>query len=424
MNKKSSALRRIIQNDYAFTIGTKVAALFIGLISSSYSKRFLGPALVGQLGYIDSTLTIVAIIAQFGLYQPYPYHKRLGEPDVLNKFLNIFALQFAAYAVIGVALSIIFENPIMTAICLIVPIQVLANQFSFIGMVEDVKYKNVVFFTSRIVNTTLMITAFYTMSPSLLIALAMIVIGDVITVVLTARRLKRFGNPLKVDFKFLRSIFGFGLVAMLTTLLVQLNYKLDEIMLKWMGIPDVQRGFYNSGASIASYGWLVSDAFREVLFSKTSKNDAIGDVTFSLKLNFYITLAMLLFVALFGRLAIRILYGVQYLPAFRVTLILLFGIFSMSYFKLIGTLLLSQGKKYVYMGMLFLSVVANVAGNLFAIPRWGIEGAAMASVLSYTVAGGAFLLYFVRTYQVPFGSLFVVRREELKRIIGLIHRKR
>lgn len=421
MNKKTSALRRIVRNDYAFTIGTKVAALFIGLVSSSFSKRFLGPALVGELGYIDSTLTVVAIIAQFGLYQPYPFHKRQQEPDVLNKFLNIFALQFLVYAVIGVALAIIFENPVMTAICLIAPIQVLANQFSFIGMVEDVKYKNVVFFTARIVNTTLMVTAFYTMSPSLLIALLMIVIGDVITVVLTARRLGRFGNPMRVNFQFLRGILAFGFVAMLTTLLVQLNYKLDEIMLKWMGIADVQRGFYNSGASIASYGWLVSDAFREVLFSKTSKDDAINDVSFSLKLNFYITLLMLLAVAVFGQTAIRILYGVEYLPSFRVTLILLFGIFSMSYFKLIGTLLLSQGKKYVYMGMLFASVVANVAGNLLAIPIWGIEGAAAASVLSYTVAGGAFLLYFVRTYHVSFLSLFVVRREELKRIVGLLH---
>ncbi len=423
MSPMPSALRRIVRNDYAFTILTKVAAVLIGLISSSFSKRFLGPALVGQLGYIDSTLTVVAIVAQLGLYQPYPFYKRQNEPDVLNRFLNIFAFQFGLYAVAGVVLAIVFNDYIMTAICLIAPIQVLANQFSFIGMVEDVKYKNVIFFTARLVNTALMILAFYTLNPTLLVALLMIVIGNVITIVLTARRLKRFGDPLKVDLRFLKSILGFGLVAMLTTLLLQLNYKLDEMMLKWMGIADVQRGFYNSGASIASYGWLISDAFREVLFSKTSKDNAIGDVTFSLKVNFYITALMLLGVALLGRPAIYLLYGAEYLPSFTVTLILLVGIFSMSYFKLIGTLLLSEGKKFVYMGMLFISVVANVAGNILAIPRWGIEGAAMASVLSYTVAGGAFLWYFVRTYHVPFLSLFSLRRDEIKRMLRFTGKK-
>ncbi len=73
---KNSVLRRVVNNDYAFTIFTKIAALLIGVISSSFSKRFLGPALEGQWRYIDSLLTTVAIAANLGLYQPYPYYRR------------------------------------------------------------------------------------------------------------------------------------------------------------------------------------------------------------------------------------------------------------------------------------------------------------------------------------------------------------
>lgn len=109
-------------------------------------------------------LSIVAVTANFGLYQPYPYYKRQGEADVLNKFLRIFLLQFIAYTVIGVVGAVCFHYSFeLTAVCLLAPIQVLANQLSFMMMVEDVKFKNAIFFTARITNTLITIIAFYTM---------------------------------------------------------------------------------------------------------------------------------------------------------------------------------------------------------------------------------------------------------------------
>ena len=81
---------KITGNDYVFTIFTKIAAVVIGLIASSYSNRFLGPELKGGLGRISSMISIIAVTANFGLYQPYPSYTRQGEPDVLDKFLRIF----------------------------------------------------------------------------------------------------------------------------------------------------------------------------------------------------------------------------------------------------------------------------------------------------------------------------------------------
>ncbi len=422
MKINKSTLRKIVNNDYTFTVFTKAAAVLIGLVASAFSKRFLGPTLEGEYRYINALLTTVAVVANFGLYQPLPYYKRQKEPDVLRKFLNIYALQFVIYAVVGGVLAVLLHDPSLTAVCLIAPIQVLANQLSFTIMVEDVKYKNVIFFTARIVNTTIIILAFFTLSPSLLVALALLVVGDLITIVLALRRLRHVGNPLKADLGFLRKILGFGFVAMLTTLLLQLNYQMDEMMLKWMGIAAEQRAFYGTGVSMASYGWLIPDAFREVLFSRTAKDDAIEDVTFSLKINFYLTVVMLVGIALLGKPMIGLLFGARYLPSFQVTLILLFGVLSMSYFKLIGTLLLAQGKKNMYLIMLAASVVVNIIANLFTIPAWGIEGAALSSVLSYTVAGAVFVIYFVRTYNVPLVSLFAVRRGEVKGLLDKLRK--
>ena len=395
-------IRRMTDNDYLFTIFTKIMAVFIGLVASFYSNRFLGPELKGQLGRISSMLSIVAVTANFGLYQPYPYYKRQGEADVLNKFLRIFLLQFIAYTVIGVVGAVCFHSFELTAVCLLAPIQVLANQLSFMMMVEDVKFKNAIFFTARITNTLITIIAFYTMDRTILVALALIVVGDVITVVMALTRMKRFPNPLKADLRFAAKIVPFGFVSMITTLMLTLNYRVDTLMMGYMyHIPDAEIGFYSLGVSLSEYGWLIPDAFREVLFSRTAKDDAIEEVTMSMKINFYLTLVMIAGILLLGR-----------------PVILIAGIIPMSYFKIIGTLLLAQGKKGAYLGMLSASVAVNILCNMMTIPLWGKMGAAMASVVSYAVAGFVFLGYYLKTYQIPLSAVFVFSPSEKEKMMG------
>lgn len=420
-----SLVRRLTDNDYVFTIFTKIMAVLIGLIASSYSNRFLGPELKGQLGRISSMLSIVAVTANFGLYQPYPYYKRLGEPDVLDKFLRIFLLQFIAYSVIGVFGAVALQSFELTAVCLLAPIQVLANQLSFMIMVEDVKFKNVIFFTARITNTVITILAFYTMDRTILVALALIVVGDLITIVFALLRMRRMPNPLRANLRFAAKIVPFGLISMLTTLMLTLNYRVDTLMMGYMfAVSDTEIGYYTLGVSLSEYGWLIPDAFREVLFSRTAKDDAIGEVTMSMKVNLYLTLLMIVGILVLGRPVIYLLAGAPYLPAYPVTVMLIAGIIPMSYFKIIGTLLLAQGKKMVYLGMLTGSVVVNILCNLVTIPLWGKMGAALSSVVSYTVAGGLFLIYYLRTYQVPLRDVFLFRREELDRLAGMIRRVR
>ena len=417
----SSIARKITGNDYVYTIFTKIMAVVIGLVASSYSNRFLGPELKGELGQISSMISIVAVTANFGLYQPYPYYKRQKEPDVLDKFLRIFLLQFLVYTVIGILGATVLHSFALTAVCLIAPIQVLANQLSFMIMVEDVKFKNKIFFTARITNTLITILAFYTMSRTIMVSLALVVVGDLITVIMALWRMRRMPNPLRADLRFAAKIVPFGIVSMITTLMVTLNYRVDTLMMGYLfGVPDVEIGYYTLGVSLSEYGWLIPDAFREVLFSRTAKDDAIGEVTMSMKVNLYLTLLMIVGILVLGKPVIWLLAGAEYLPAYPVTVLLIAGIIPMSYFKIIGTLLLAQGKKYTYLGMLTLSVVANVICNMFTIPLWGKMGAAAASVVSYTVAGGCFLVYYLKSYDIPARDVFLFRPEEIARLKGIL----
>lgn len=417
MGRKSlsikSLTRKLTGNDYVFTIFTKILAVVIGLVASFFSNRFLGPDLKGQLGRITSLLSIVAVVANFGLYQPYPFYKRQKEPDVLAKFLRIFILQFLLYTAIGAVGILVFHTFDLTAVCLLAPVQVLANQLSFMIMVEDVKFKNVIFFTARITNTLITILAFFTMDGNIYIALSLIAVGDLITIILTLYRMKRLPNPFRADLGFVRKILPFGIVSMITTLMLTLNYRVDTIMMGYLyHIPDAEIGFYALGVSLSEYGWLIPDAFREVLFSRTARDDAIGEVTMSMKVNFYLTLVMIAGILVLGRPVIRLLAGAEFLPAYPVTVLLVLGILPMSWFKIIGTLLLAQGKKMVYLGMLSASVLVNIVCNTVTIPLLGKSGAALSSVASYLAAGALFLHYYRKTYHIPLRDIFLFSEQE------------
>lgn len=423
MNRIRRMMKTVFNNDYVFTIFTKITAVLIGLIASSFSNRFLGAELKGQLGSISSLLSIVAVTANFGLYQPYPYYKRQHEPEVLDKFLRIFMLQFLVYMGIGAVGAVFFDSPKLTAVCLLAPIQVLANQLSFLIMVEDVKYKNVIFFTARITNTIITILAFYTMKRTIIVSLALIIVGDLITIIMALQRMRKLPNPLRADLRFTAKIVPFGIVSMITTLMLTLNYRIDTLMMDYLyHVPDREIGFYTLGVSLSEYGWLIPDAFREVLFSRTAKDDAIDEVTMSMKVNLYLTVFILLGILVLGRPAIWILAGSEFLSAYPVTVLLAFGIIPMSWFKIVGTLLLAQGKKYVYLGMLTASVAVNIICNMLTIPLWGKMGAAAASVASYTAAGILFLGYYLHAYQIPVSRVFVLNASERNKLAAKLRR--
>ena len=57
-------------------------------------------------------------------------------------------------------------------------------------------------------------------------------------------------------------------------------------------------------------------------------------------------------------------------------------------------------------------MAVNILCNMVTIPLWGKMGAALASVISYAVAGGCFLVYYLKTYDIPARDVFLFKAEE------------
>lgn len=411
----------IFKNEYLFTLVNKVITILLGVLTSAFINRYAGASIKGEYAVFLNYLNIISVIANLGMYQAYPYYKRKGEKDILNKFVNIFYYQFIIYLLIFIIGILFIDNGFINRILFMLPVAVLVNQLNFIVMVENINYKNYINIISNFVKFALAAIAFFFLQRKISVLVFNLFLVDIVLLVSYICKLKVKLSVKYINYSFIISIIKFGAIAMITSLLVNMNYKLDVLMLDHYVNTNLV-GIYSVGVTLAEFGWLIPDTFKDVLFSKTARSDSTKSIINCLKISFYAIFVAIILVVLFGKLFIKIMYGVEFLDSYFVTTILFMGIPAMAWFKIISTLYLAKGKRYFYLITLLLSVIANILANVVLIPRFSIYGASLASVISYTVCGGIFLADFCRKYKIRLVDIFIINKEDVGRLRKLIRK--
>lgn len=416
-------LKKILKNDYVFSILQKAINILTGVVTVSLINRYLGPSLKGEYTYITNIATILSVILGFGFYESYPFVKRQKKEEQLKCYLNVFMLQFILYLVIGIIIGIVTKNHAVVVVSVLVPIQVFASQLQMVGMVEFIRYRQVLLMVNYAIDMILTILAYVFVPQTVYILLYILLIKDLLYIIACIIKCKYFPNPFKVNKKLIVFLFKFGFVAMITKLLIELNYRIDVLMLK-IFVPYVEIGLYSVGSKLAQYIWLIPDAFKEVIYARTARDDSIHEIKFVLKINMVITLLMIIFIFLFGKIIIYILYGEEYIAAYPVTCIIFLGIPSMVLYKIISPLYMANGKQKKCFLILLISVIANIIANFIFIPVCGKFGAAISTVFSYSICGLIFYISFIKDYHLRWYDGLIFNKEDIKKIKGYLTKKK
>jgi len=385
-------LKNVTNNQYLYSLLSKFTITFFGLTSSVLISRSLGPSLKGEYAYILNIVNIAVVVLNLGIYQSYPYYRRKQLADINARYINNIFFQFLCYIAIALIMVFFIRQRVWAIISTLIPVMILSRQLNFIALVENIRIRNTINIIDQLFYTGLILAAYLCMPHNLYIIFAVLYVKEITAVALIIIIFKFKINLKYVDFKLLGETIAFGIYPMLAMLLTTLNYQVDVLILKAY-VSFEQIGYYTIGAGLANQAWIIPDAFKDVLFAKTARDDAKKDIRFSLIINITISFVIFLAVIIYGRQAIKILYGEQFVEAYRVTTIIFAGTISMVIFKLLMPLYNAKGKQKLSFRILFISVAANIILNFILIPIYGINGAAFASVISYTVCGGAFLIY-------------------------------
>ena len=195
-----------------------------------------------------------------------------------------------------------------------------------------------------------------------------------------------------------RALFAESWPLMLSAAAASVYLKIDQIML---GLMRDERavGIYAAAARMSEIWYFIPAAIAASLLpaivlmrsQDLPRYRRRVQRSFNLLLALGITVAVA--VALVAQPAVRLLYGEEYAGAGRILLIHVFACPAVFVGNVLSKWLLAEGKTWFSLTRHGLGAVTNVVLNLLLIPRFGGMGAAIATVVAYTVAN--FLSTFV-----------------------------
>ena len=415
-------MNKLLNNDFTLSIIKKTSNIVFGFLTLILLNRYLGVTLKGEYTYIINYTVIISVILEVGISNVYGIFKRKKIENCFEIFISLTIIQFIIYLVLALIIMAIgkFQNYMVNWICIISLTTILTSQLRYINLVEHYKYSSISVIIMAVVNFISMFIVYIICKQSLTYAFIVLIIKDLVITALLIKKINIKKLFKKEYIKFYGEIIKNGILPMLSSLLIMLNYKTDIIMLNYMNVSYYEIGLYSTGLALAEYIWLIPEIFKDVIQKRSAIRNDIESINFSTRISTTIIIIIFIGILLFGKPAIGILFGRDYIDAFEVTIILFIGVYSMIYYKIIGTLFIADSKSKQYFLILLAGSIINIIVNLGLIPKLRIIGAATASVISYSLIGILFLMLYKKYYNVKIKDVLFIKKHDIEKIKSFI----
>lgn len=414
----NNLIKKINKNEYIFASGVKIFLVLIGFVESVIVARYLGAELNGDVSYVKSVTAIGTIIFSCGIHQAYPYLKRQEDDSFKDRFFSATSLLVIFYWVMVLVLNLIIKDMLMKLVIWIVPLQVMTKLVSYVVLIEYPILRNKTELFINVINVVVIICLYISMEPNLLIGMITLILKDVIMLFYYSFKLKIHISYDKKTIGFCVKLASLGIIPMISLLLTNLNYKLDIIMLKSFE-ERRQIGIYSVGVSLAEKCWLITDTLRDIMTSKLAKGKGIEEVSKVMRVSMTVTLGLMVGMAICGKPFVDCFYGREYQGAYEIIILIMLGAFGMNYTKIVSAYNIVYGRQKVNLIIMFTGVIINAGVNYVLIPRFGIRGAAGASIISYSSMGILFLSYYMKQFHVKCRDVFLIRMEDIDKFRGV-----
>ena len=394
---RSNILNNRIAKNAGWIIGAKVVQALFGFAISILSARYLGPSNYGIINYAASLISFVTPFAQLGItdiiVQELISHKDeegtvLGTATVLTLFSSVICiLGLNLFALVANADSVVTR-----IVCLLYSLMLICQAFELILNWFQAhllsKYTSIISTIAYIVVSAYKLFLLMTQKSiywfTVSYSIDFVIIASCSYLVYKKKGGQRFSFSKSVGKRMLNTSKYYIVSSLMVTLFVNV----DKIMINQM-IDDASVGFYSVAISCSGMtGFIFSaviNSFRPVIFSHRTDNN-IERFELNLKrlycIVIYLSLAQSVVVSIFSKEIVSILYGSQYIDSIGV-LKLLVWYTTFSYLGSVRNIwILSENKQKYLLVLNSVGAVVNIILNAVLIPRIGITGAALASLVT------------------------------------------
>ena len=193
------------------------------------------------------------------------------------------------------------------------------------------------------------------------------------------------------------------------------NYKLDFwVVDEYYG--NSRLGIYSLAAQLSQLLWLLPAAISTVLYSYASTGSLESAINFTVRLKqlaFYGTLFLGVAGLSMAYYFIPILYGKEFTEAFNLMKLFLIGVVPFSITTVVASFFAARGNFkisfFIGVGVFIISTILY----FILIPRYGLQGGAIASSIAYLIACVSSEIWFCKQYKVSYFNVFQIERSLL-----------
>ncbi len=215
----------------------------------------------------------------------------------------------------------------------------------------------------------------------------------------------------------LNALLGFGLQSYLANVASFLNYRLDSLIINAL-LNVVNLGYYSIAVAMSEAIWYLANAVSTVMFPHVSSMDRkqadrlIASVCRNTLLATFIGCVAML---LLGRWLVILIFTDRMLPAVQALWLLLPGTLMLGLGKVASSYFIGIGKPIYGAYVAPMNLVLTVGLDLLLIPRYGINGAAVASSIVYTLGSVIALALLRKESKQGIWEILVVQPSDFRR---------
>jgi O-antigen/teichoic acid export membrane protein len=260
---------------------------------------------------------------------------------------------------------------------------------------------------------------------------AILIVHGLATVILGIVVARETGVQWRVDREEIVESARFGSRSYAHYMTGELHERLDLFMIAYLLADPAQAGLYAIAVRLIGALKLVPDALAASLFTVAagmSEREAGRLTSFVSRHSLLWTVAAVVALAAVAPLAVRLLFGEQYSGAIPPLQVLLLAMAMLTVARVLSRYFVAVGRQRANIVTQILAVLLNLTLNLLWIPRYGIIGAAWASLASYGLQALLIVVWFGRDSGRGIRDALLVQRgdfaEYRQRLTPLLERLR
>lgn len=423
---KSSYEKNIYSN-----IFFQIINIMLSFISSIIIARKLGPVGQGTVSYFLLIINLLSEYGSLGITNGIPYFLKKSKYEnniifsntILFLFINASAITLGIFILKGN--NIIFSeytNLLVGVSCINILFAYL-NTFAILNNIAEEKIYNTnkILIKYKIIKIILLFLVLILGIFSISSVLYITFISNILQSIELIKSLK-LKFKLNFNFKVLLDQFRYGFVIVSASLFVYLNYRIDQIFIKnYLG--NDRLGLYSVAVYLAELLLIIPNSISGALLGNLANKNKNHEIIVSRTIKFSLYVSIIL--SLIGVLCTNLVpyvYGNDY-KEINITIVILFiGIIFCGIGKVCSSYFIINNK---VMSQLIISATAfiiNFVLNIFFIPRLDINGAALASAISYVFYGVIYLFFLSYISKINLLDIILINKKDMDFIKNKINK--